>query len=202
MPEELNEETLLADPMAQFSAWFKMAEAHKDIRLPEAVHLATVGADGYPQDRVVLLKDYSAKGFVFFTNTRSAKGQALAVNPRAALTFYWMVLNRQIRIVGDVVPVSSEEADTYFASRAHGSQLSAWASAQSEVVATRAELAARMQQLAEQYPKDVPRPPHWSGYRLKARSMEFWLNREDRLHDRYLFKREGDAWADAVRLCP
>lgn len=199
----LTERGLSRDPVRQFSQWFAAARRERAIRLPEACCLCTVGVDGYPEGRVVLLKSFDAAGFVFYSNMNSRKGRALARRPRAALVFYWERLNRQVRVVGDAEPVSAAEADRYFRSRPRGSQLSAWASEQSEPVAGRALLEARMRALDRRYPREVPRPSHWSGWRIRPREIEFWQNRDDRLHDRFLFRRAASgAWKRPVRLCP
>ena len=199
---ELGEWNLPANPIELFSAWFAEARADASIRLPEAVHLATLGAGGYPEDRVVLLKDFSDKGFAFYTNVRSAKGKALKKNPKAALTFYWMALNRQVRIVGDVAAVTPKEADAYFATRPRGSQLAAWASDQSEIVSGRETLEKRVVEAAAKFPKTVSRPPYWSGFRLKPVSIEYWINRDNRLHDRFLYRKAARGWKAPVRLAP
>jgi pyridoxamine 5'-phosphate oxidase len=189
------------DPFAQFDAWFQEAVASEPT-LPEAMTLATVSADGRPSTRLVLLKGHDQRGFVFYTNFNSAKGQELLVNPNASLCFHWKSLRRQIRIDGPATPVSDEEADTYFDSRARGSQIGAWASEQSEPVESRAILEARVRQLEAEYDgRDVPRPPHWSGFRLVPSRIEFWTDRRDRLHDRQLFDRDGEGWRE-LRLQP
>lgn len=201
--EPLCEATVRPDPIAQFSRWFEDARARAGILLPEAVCLATVGPDGYPEARVVLLKSFGPDGFVFYTNNQSRKGVALARLPRACLNFYWKELDRQVRLVGDAEPVSDAEADAYFASRPRGSRLSAWASRQSAPVADRAELERRVEEFGRKYPGEVPRPPHWSGWRVRPRELEFWQSRADRLHDRFLYRRLPDGgWEKPVRLCP
>jgi pyridoxamine 5'-phosphate oxidase len=199
--ERLTDDNLLADPIAQFDRWIKDAEEHAKQRVPESCCLSTLGVDGYPDGRVVLLKFYDERGFVFYTNFRSPKGQALAETPRAALTFHWPSLGRQIRVVGDVDTVPAEESDEYFATRPRGSKVSAWASDQSEPIADRAALEAKQEEMERKYPDRVPRPPHWGGYRLVPVRIEFWQDCEFRLHDRFQFVREGGDWS-CSRLSP
>jgi len=199
--ERLTDDTILADPIAQFDRWMKDAEEHANQRVPESCCLSTVGADGYPEGRVVLLKFYDASGFVFYTNLRSPKGRALVVTPRAALTFHWPSLKRQIRIQGEVEIVSDEEADEYFSTRPRGSKISAWASNQSEPIEDRATLEAKQAEMEKKYTGKVPRPPHWSGFRIKPRNIEFWQDCESRLHDRFHFVRDADDW-NCARLSP
>lgn len=199
--ERLTDENLLADPVAQFDRWLKDAEEHGGQRVPESCCLSTQGVDGYPEGRIVLLKFYDARGFVFYTNMNSPKARALDAEPRAALTFHWPALKRQVRIVGDAAPVSAEEADAYFASRPRGSKISAWASAQSRPIENRAALLAAQARMEARYPDAVPRPPHWSGFRIRPLRIEFWQDCESRLHDRFLFAREGGDWSCA-RLSP
>lgn len=189
------------DPFAQFDAWFQEAVAAEPT-LPEAMTLATVSADGRPSTRMVLLKGHDQRGFVFYTNFNSAKGQELLGNPNASLCFHWKTLGRQLRIDGPATPVSDGEADAYFASRPRGSQMGAWASEQSEPVESRAILEARVQQFEAEYDgRDVPRPPHWSGFRLVPSRIEFWTDQRDRLHDRQVFDRDGEGWRE-TRLQP
>ena len=191
----------MIDPFAQFDAWFLEAVAAEPT-LPEAMTLATVSADGRPSTRLVLLKGHDAGGFVFFTNFNSIKGQELLANPNASLCFHWKTLGRQLRIDGPATPVSDEEADAYFATRPRGSQIGAWASAQSEPVESRVVPEGRVRSLEAEYDgRDVPRPPHWSGFRLVPSRIEFWTDRPDRLHDRQVFGRDGDGWRE-TRLQP
>ncbi len=184
------------DPFSRFASWY--AEAMKVIpKDPEAMVLSTVGPDGRPSARVVLMKGFDAGGFVFYTNLQSRKGRELDTQPAAALTFHFGPLRRQVRVEGVVHPVSVEEADRYFATRPRGSQLGAWASAQSEPLDERATLERRFAEVEARFRgQSVPRPPHWSGYRLVPDRMEFWLGREDRLHEREVFSRErpGAPW--------
>ncbi|MGB0571624.1 MAG: pyridoxamine 5'-phosphate oxidase [Alphaproteobacteria bacterium] len=189
------------DPFAQFDAWFQEAVAAEPA-LPEAMTLASVSADGRPSTRLVLLKDHSPDGFVFYTNFNSTKGVELLGNPNASLCFHWKSLRRQVRIDGPAVPVSDGEADAYFASRPRGSQIGAWASEQSEPVASRDVLEERVRDLEAEFDgRDVPRPRHWSGFRLAPSRIEFWTDRPDRLHDRQLFDRDGEDWRE-LRLQP
>jgi pyridoxamine 5'-phosphate oxidase len=163
--------------------------------------VATCGADGQPSTRMVLLKRHDGRGFVFYTNVGSRKGETLAANPRAALLFHWKPLRRQVRIEGPVEPVNDAEADAYFATRAREAQLGAWASDQSRPMASRRAFEARYRALAERYEgRDVPRPPHWRGYRVVPERIEFWTDRAHRLHERRLFTRDADGggWAESL----
>jgi len=186
----------IEDPLQRFGLWFEEAEA-KEPNDPSAMALATVGADGMPSVRMVLLKGVDPRGFVFYTNLESRKGQQLAGNPQAALCFHWKSLRRSVRIEGTVEPVSAAEADAYFATRPRVSQLGAWASDQSAPLRAREELEKRFSDLERKYQgKDVPRPPHWSGYRVAPLAVEFWENRPGRLHQRELYARKapGAPW--------
>jgi pyridoxamine 5'-phosphate oxidase len=189
------------DPFTLFDEWLAIALRAEPIN-PTAMCLATVGRDGRPAARMVLLKGHDRSGFVFYTNTESDKGRELAADPRAALCFYWRTVGLQVRIEGDVVPVTAAEADAYFATRERGSRIGAWASAQSRPLASREALERRVAELEAQY-RDaaVPRPPHWSGYRVVPERLEFWRDRPDRLHDRQLFVRHSDGWTE-TRLNP
>jgi pyridoxamine 5'-phosphate oxidase len=196
----LSEGDLAPDPIAQFVAWFE--EARQELRLPEAVALATADATGGPSVRMVLLKAVDERGFVFYTDGASRKGAELAANPRAALAFYWDPLGRQVRVEGAVEEVGPEESDRYFASRPRGSQLAARASHQSSPLADRAELEAAVSaEEAAHAGRAVPRPPRWHGYRVVPQSVEFWQHREDRLHDRLAYRRSAGGW-EVVRLAP
>ncbi len=187
------------DPFVQFNMWFEEARASESI-LPEAVALATATSDGRPSVRMVLVKQCDRGGFVFFTNLESRKADELAENPRAALLFHWKSLGRQVRIEGRVEAVSDEVSRAYFDSRPRGSRLSAWASPQSEAIPDRAFLEDRVTELDRKYlGEDVPLPDFWGGYRVIPDQFEFWVNRDDRLHDRFLYVRQGDgAWKRAL----
>ncbi|NNE44649.1 MAG: pyridoxamine 5'-phosphate oxidase [Gemmatimonadetes bacterium] len=167
-----------------------------DLAEPTAVVLATADASGQPSSRTVLLKSVDARGFVFYTNTRSRKGRQLAENPRASLTFYWPPLAEQVQAEGRIEPVAVAEADEYWATRDRGSQVGAWASDQSQPLGAREELEARVAEFDKKFDgAPVPRPPHWSGFRLVPERVEFWKGQASRLHDRELWERDGDRWA-------
>ena len=198
----LGESEAASDPFEQFRRWFSDAK-EADILDPNAMTLATCGAAGVPQARIVLLKHFDEAGFVFFTNYRGDKALELKDNPSASLMFYWDKLNRTVRIVGDVRRVDRAQSERYFASRPRASQLAAWASAQSQPLTSRAALdeqyAAYEQQFAR---RDVPTPPFWGGYRLRPWSIEFWQGQPSRLHDRLRFDRQRDGTWRLTRLSP
>ena len=190
------------DPIKQFANWFTAA-IEAGIRDVNAMSLATAGHDGKPSVRIVLLKGFDQDGFVFFTNYESEKGKQLEANAYAALAFYWIELDRQVRICGTAKKTSREESQAYFHSRPVGSQLSAWASRQSEVLDGRRVLDARMAKMAERFGnKRIPLPPHWGGYCVKPEVIEFWQGRPNRLHDRFRYRLQADgAWL-IERLAP
>jgi len=190
------------NPFRQFDTWFAQAVEAK-LPEPNTMTLATVDSRGRPSARIVLIKGVDERGFVFFTNYDSRKGRELADNPHASLLFYWIELERQVRIEGTVVKTSPAESDQYFHSRPLGSRIGAWASEQSQVIENRAVLEAREKQISAQYGEHPPRPPHWGGYRLAPDAIEFWQGRPSRLHDRLLYTRaaEGGEWQIA-RLSP
>lgn len=191
----LDESDIDPEPMAQFRRWFEAARSAGEPE-PEAMAVATATADGKPSLRYVLMRGLDDRGFVFYTNERSRKGQELLANPVAALAFRWWLLERQVRVTGPVEPVAPAESDTYFASRPRGAQISAWASAQSQPVDSRHTLEAAHEAVATRFDgRDVPRPPWWGGFRVVPSEMEFWQGRLDRLHDRLRYTRgPGSSW--------
>lgn len=197
----LDEKDVSADPTTQFDKWLREAIA-ADLPEPTAMTLATVGARGRPAARIVLLKAADTRGFAFFTNYDSSKGQELVAQPWAALVFHWVELERQVRIEGRVEKVGTEESAEYFNKRPVLSRIGAWASPQSQVIPSRAWLEQQVNQASERFGENVPLPPFWGGYRVIPESIEFWQGRRSRLHDRLVYRREpSGAWALA-RLAP
>lgn len=197
----LDENAAAGEPFAQFARWFDEAAGCDGIAEPYAMTVASVAADGRPSARIVLLRGYDERGFVFFTNYESRKGRELDTGGFAALLFFWAPLERQIRIEGAAGRIDATESDAYFARRPRGHRLSAWASRQSTVVPDRALLEDQMRAAEERFPSDVPRPPYWGGYRVAPEWFEFWQGRRNRVHDRLAYVRHGAAWR-IERLSP
>ncbi|MER7108417.1 pyridoxamine 5'-phosphate oxidase [Streptomyces sp. NPDC000229] len=200
---EFLEADLADGPMEQFARWFEEAVDSDAIIEPNAMIVSTATPDGRPSSRTVLLKHYDERGFVFFTNYGSRKGAELETNPYVSLLFPWHPVARQVLVTGTATRVGRDETAAYFRTRPHGSQLGAWASEQSSVIASRAELLARYEELAARYPEgeQVPVPPHWGGFRVAPEAVEFWQGHENRLHDRLRYVRDGEAWR-IERLAP
>jgi pyridoxamine 5'-phosphate oxidase len=199
--KELTRESVSENPLIQFRIWLEEALA-AEVQYPTAMNLATSGRNGQPSARVVLLKDLNERGLSFFTNYESKKARQMVENPRAALVFFWPELERQVRFEGMTEKVSRQESDEYFSTRPEGSKAGAWASRQSTVLASRDELESEMLKVTSRYNgRDIPRPPHWGGYRLLPAAVEFWQGRESRLHDRIEYLLDNDAWV-INRLSP
>jgi len=188
---------MAGDPLTMFEAWLAEARASEP-NDPTAMALATADGEGRPSVRMVLLKGHDARGFVFFTNLDSRKGEELAANSHAALLFHWKSLRRQVRVEGPVSAVSPDEADSYFASRSRDSRLGAWASDQSRPLETRATLEARYGEMQARFTGDVPRPPRWSGFRVAPERIEFWTDGAHRLHERRLFVQDSGGWQESL----
>jgi pyridoxamine 5'-phosphate oxidase len=198
----LDEANVSRDPITEFARWFEEA-VKAEVQEPNAMTLASVSPDGAPSARIVLLKGFDERGFVFYSGYESRKGRELAQNPRGALCFYWDPLGRQVRIEGGVEPVTQEESEAYFRTRPRGNQISAWASAQSEPIASRSELEAAAREIERRYQgQEVPPRVGWGGYRLVPEIYEFWQHREDRLHDRLLYRRGPSGEWGLSRLAP
>ena len=197
----LQEADLTQSPLELFQSWFDIAVKHSGLNDPNAISLSTLGEDGYPDSRMVLLKEFNERGFVFYTNAESQKGRALIKYPKAALTIYWDSLKRQVRIKGDVEVVENEVSDSYFSTRPRQSQLGAWASLQSQRLESRETFEKRVAEFSERFPQTVPRPPHGHGFRIKPIRIEFWQDRRNRLHDRFVYTLNADGWS-VSRLYP
>jgi pyridoxamine 5'-phosphate oxidase len=196
----LPEDDLHPDPIVQFRIWFDEWAATNPYD-PSAMIVSTIDEDGWPSARAILLKGLDERGFAFHTNRQSAKGHDLRRSARAALTFLWHPVERQVRVVGEVELLPDDESDAYFASRPRDSQIGAWASRQSTVISGRNELEAAIAETEAAFPDDVPRPNHWGGYLVRPRSVEFWQGRANRLHDRLCYRRVDDSWS-IERLAP
>ncbi|HYF38480.1 MAG TPA: pyridoxamine 5'-phosphate oxidase [Gemmatimonadales bacterium] len=197
----LDEANVSPDPVTEFARWFDEA-VKAEVQEPNAMTLATAGPDSAPSARIVLLKGFDERGFVFFTDYRSQKGTELEQNPRAALVFYWPELERQIRITGSTGPVGRQESEAYFRTRPRSSRIGAWVSHQSQVIASRQSLEERVPEMEQRFPgEDVPLPPYWGGVRVTPGTLEFWQGRTSRLHDRIRYTKIGGAWR-IERLSP
>ena len=199
---ELREEEIPEDPIPLFHLWLKESEATKEVEEVNTMSLSTIGLDGFPKTRVVLLKEYDNEGFVFYTNYASDKGKAIEQNPKVCLSFFWPVSERQVIVKGVAQKTSEETSSTYFSSRPRASQLGAWVSQQSSVVPSREYLQEKMQLLEKEYEgKDIPKPVYWGGYKVIPSQIEFWQGRPGRLHDRILFSKKDSGW-EIQRLAP
>jgi pyridoxamine 5'-phosphate oxidase len=199
---KLEEKNISKNPFDQFEKWLQLAVASK-VGEPNAMTLATISKEGFPDARIVLLRDFGPQGFSFFTNYNSIKGREIRYSKKACLNFFWPELSRQVRIKGVIAKLSSRESDEYFASRPRESQIAAWASHQSETLVSRDELEVRFKMIDDKYTgKKVPRPPHWGGFLLKPVYIEFWQGRTNRLHDRLIYERSGKGSWKMKRLNP
>jgi pyridoxamine 5'-phosphate oxidase len=199
--QKLIVDKLLDDPMAQFKQWYREAES-AGVPEPNTMTLATVSQQGQPTIRVVLLKEITPNGLIFFTNFKSRKGREMEQHPKAALNFYWQLMERQVRVDGSISKVSDSKSDEYFSTRPRGSQLGAWVSEQSKTIPSRDYLEEQLKQFQARFEdKDIPRPPHWGGYLLTPEQVEFWQGGEDRLHDRIQYTMNQDLW-ERCRLAP
>lgn len=201
--ENSNITDLASNPTQQFDTWYKLVLEKLGKELTDTCCLSTINLDGYPEGRMVLMREFDENGFVFFTNSTSTKGQSLIKTPKAAMTFYWEPFGWQVRVYGDVERTSKAESDKYFSSRHPQSQIGAWASLQSQSLESRAVFESRIEEYTEKYNgKVIPRPAHWHGFRLKAKQYEFWIARDFRLHDRFIYNQEKDGNWTIVRLYP
>lgn len=199
---ELLEEEIPQDPFELFNIWIKETETNKEVEEINTMSLSTIGLDGFPKTRVVLLKEYDSQGFVFYTNYESEKGRSIEKNPKVCLSFFWPTSERQVMIKGTAVKTSEEESEAYFHSRPRGSQLGALASRQSSVIPSRAYLQKKLDLLEQEYSgKEIPKPVYWGGYKVTPSEFEFWQGRPNRLHDRIYFSKEGSEWK-MDRLAP
>lgn len=202
MAQGLNKKDLLADPFKQFEAWYEQT-CNTDIYEPGAMSLATVDADNQPWQRIVLLKLFDEKGFVFFTNYESRKAQQITINANVSLLFLWHSLGRQVKITGIAEKISTAESLNYFVTRPRGSQLGAWASGQSQMISSRSILESMVDSMKTKYAnKEIPLPPFWGGYRVKPKTIEFWQARDSRLHDRFIYRQDDNGEWYSQRLAP
>ena len=199
LKSELNVEDLAEEPITLFKKWLSQAISHSNDA--NAFVLSTVNSYGVPSSRVLLLRDITQKGFTFFTNYSSRKSQEIEVNPNVCMNFFWPGMERQVRINGSINRLSEQESDDYFNSRPYESRIGAWCSPQSQVIKSREVLEKKIKELKKQYPNEVPRPENWGGYFIIPNEIEFWQGRASRLHDRFLYKKEGESWI-INRLAP
>ncbi len=199
---QLLEDELPSDPFELFHYWIRETETNKEVEEINTMTVSTVGLDGFPKSRVVLLKEYDREGFVFYTNYLSEKGKSISDNPKVCLSFFWPTSERQVIIKGMAQKTSEEESQEYFQSRPRGSQLGAWASAQSSIIPSREFLKKRLEKLEQEYEgKEIPKPPYWGGYKVIPLEFEYWQGRPNRLHDRIYYSKENDNWK-MDRLAP